>query len=59
MHTKVIPDTKKVTLRGIVNETVERGSIVSTDEFISYKRLLQNGLWRRVASMQESNLRLF
>jgi transposase-like protein len=35
MHTEVIPDTKKVTLRAIVNETVQKGSIVSTDELAS------------------------
>jgi transposase len=43
LHTKVIPDTKKVTLRGIVNETVEKGSIVSTDEYVSYNLLKGDG----------------
>jgi hypothetical protein len=33
LHTDVIADTTKVTLRAIVNETLEKGSIVSTDEY--------------------------
>ena len=36
IHAEAIPDVKKVTLRAVVNGTVEKGSIVSTDEFISY-----------------------
>lgn len=43
MFTRVIPDVKKVTLRGVVNETVEKGSIVSTDEYVSYNLLKDDG----------------
>jgi transposase len=43
MHTEVIPDVKKVTLRGIVNQTVEKGSTVSTDELNSYNLLKGDG----------------
>ena len=43
IHTEVIPDTKKVTLRAIVNETVEKGSTVSTDELNSYGLLKGDG----------------
>jgi transposase-like protein len=43
MHTQVIPDVKKATLRGIINQTVERGSIVSTDELNSYNLLKGDG----------------
>jgi transposase-like protein len=43
LNTEVIKDTKKATLRGIVNETVEKGSIVSTDEYESYNLLRGDG----------------
>jgi transposase len=43
IHTEVIPDTKKTTLRAIVNETVEKGAIVSTDEFVSDGLLKDDG----------------
>jgi transposase-like protein len=43
MFTEVIPDVKKATLREIVNETVEKGSIVSTDEYVSYGLLNADG----------------
>src|ERR1700679_4387453 len=43
MHTQVIPDVKKATLRGIVNQVVEKGSTVSTDELISYNLLKGDG----------------
>jgi transposase-like protein len=43
MRTKVIPDVKKATLRSIVAETVERSSIVSTDELVSYGLLKGDG----------------
>ena len=35
-HTEVIPNVKKATLRTVVNERVEKGSTVSTDELMSY-----------------------
>ena len=43
IHAEAIPDVKKITLRAIVNETVEKGSIVSTDEFVSYGLLKGDG----------------
>jgi transposase len=43
MPTQVIPDVKKATLRGIVNQVVEKGSTVSTDELISYNLLSGDG----------------
>lgn len=39
----VVPDVKKETLREIVNETVEPGSIVSTDELMNYNLLEPDG----------------
>lgn len=41
--TQVVPDAKMPTLRAIVNENVEKGSIVSTDEFGSYGLLKWDG----------------
>jgi transposase-like protein len=43
MFTEVIPNAKKATLREVVNRTVEKGSIVSTDEFASYGLLKGDG----------------
>jgi transposase-like protein/ribosomal protein L37AE/L43A len=43
VETKVIPDVKKVTLRGVVLDHVERGSTVSTDELASYNLLKGDG----------------
>lgn len=43
MATEVIPDVRKVTLREIVNERVEPGSTVSTDELMSYGLLEGDG----------------
>jgi transposase len=40
---QVIPDIKKVTLRGVVLDNVEPGSIVSTDELMSYGLLTGDG----------------
>ncbi len=40
---QVIPDVKKATLRGVVLENVEPGSIVSTDELMSYGLLEGDG----------------
>jgi transposase-like protein len=40
---QVIPDVKKATLRGVVLEKVEPGSIVSTDELMSYGLLEGDG----------------
>jgi transposase len=41
--TAVIPDLKKPTLRAVVNENVEKGSVVSTDELYSYGLLEGDG----------------
>jgi transposase-like protein/predicted RNA-binding Zn-ribbon protein involved in translation (DUF1610 family) len=43
MIAEVIPDVRKPTLRGVVNERVERGSTVSTDELYSYGLLTDDG----------------
>ena len=43
MKTVVIPNVKKTTLREIVNEQVEKGAIVSTDELFSYNLLTGDG----------------
>jgi transposase len=43
LATKVIPDVKKATLRGVVLDNVEPGSVVSTDEFMSYGLLSGDG----------------
>lgn len=40
---KVVPDVKKVTLQGALTDVVEEGSIVSTDEFMSYGLLTEDG----------------
>lgn len=40
---QVIPDIKKATLRGVVLDKVEAGSIVSTDELMSYGLLTGDG----------------
>jgi transposase len=40
---QVIPDIKKATLRGVVLDNVEPGSIVSTDELLSYGLLTGDG----------------
>lgn len=40
---QVIPDVKKETLRGVVLDRVEKGSIVSTDELYSYNLLEGDG----------------
>jgi transposase len=41
--TQIIPDVKKATLRGVVNANVEKGSVVSTDELMSYGLLTGDG----------------
>lgn len=41
--TEVIPDVKKQTLRGVVLENVKPGSVVSTDELMSYGLLTDDG----------------
>jgi hypothetical protein len=41
--TAIIPDVKKPALRGVVNEVVEKGSVVSTDELYSYNLLTGDG----------------
>ena len=38
-----IPDVKKQTLRAVVNVSVEKGSVVSTDELMSYGLLNGDG----------------
>lgn len=42
VNTKVIPDTKAKTLKPIIEEMVEKGSIVVTDEWNGYKGLNGN-----------------
>lgn len=41
--TQIIPDVKKPTLRAVVNANVEKGSVVSTDELMSYGLLAGDG----------------
>lgn len=41
--TQIILDVKKPTLRAVVNANVERGSVVSTDELMSYGLLTGDG----------------
>ena len=43
IQTAVIPDVKKDTLRGVVLDSVETGSTVSTDELYSYGLLTGDG----------------
>jgi transposase len=43
MKAVVIPDVKKDTLRGVVLDNVEAGSVVSTDELVSYNLLSGDG----------------
>lgn len=43
MRTVVIPDVKKATLRGVTLANVEKGSVVSTDELMSYGLLNGDG----------------
>jgi transposase len=43
MRAEVIPDIKKGTLRGVVTRSVAPGSIVSTDELMSYGLLAGDG----------------
>jgi transposase-like protein len=39
----VVPDTKKKTITPIIEETVEKGSHIHTDEYLSYSGLSQKG----------------
>ncbi|WP_193189051.1 IS1595 family transposase [Nisaea sediminum] len=43
VHAQVIPDIKLKTLKGVVDEKVEKGSLVSTDELMSYGLLTGDG----------------
>jgi hypothetical protein len=43
LTTEVIPDVKKATLRDVVNRNVEPGSVVSTNELMSYGLLEGDG----------------
>lgn len=43
IQTEVVPDTTLATLRDVVTDNVERGSIVSTDEYRSYSLLEKAG----------------
>lgn len=43
MRTEVIPNVKKATLRDVVLKNVEKGSVVSTDELMSYGLLTDDG----------------
>jgi|ERR1022692_1159511 transposase-like protein len=42
MHTRVVPDTKATTLKPIISEMMENGSIVVTDEWLGYSNLSEN-----------------
>ena len=42
MHTHVVPDTKATTLKPIINEMMQDGSIVITDEWLGYSNLSAN-----------------
>lgn len=50
MKAKVIPNVKKETLRGVVLQSVEPGSMVSTDELYSYNLLTSDGYQHGVVS---------
>lgn len=43
VETKIIPNVRMVTLRGVVLDHVEKGSIVSTDELSAYNLLKRDG----------------
>ena len=43
LRTKVVPNAKRETLRALVKENVAPGSIVSSDEFVSYGLLVPDG----------------
>ena len=43
IHTEIIPDAKKSTLQPIVEENVEKGATVYTDEWVSYNGLTEAG----------------
>lgn len=43
IQTEIIPNVKKPTLREAVNKNVEKGTIVSTDELLSYGLLTDDG----------------
>jgi transposase-like protein len=43
VETKIVPDVRKVTLRGVVLDHVEKGATVSTDELSSYNLLKGDG----------------
>ncbi len=43
VETKIIPNVRMVTLRGVVLDHVERGSTVSTDELSAYNLLKRDG----------------
>lgn len=43
MKAQIIPNVKKDTLRDVVLDNVEPGSIVSTDELVSYGLLTGDG----------------
>jgi len=43
MQSVVIPNVKKPTLRAVVNDRVEKGATVSTDELFSYGLLTGDG----------------
>ena len=42
VHTQVVPNTQAATLKPIINNMVERGSIIVTDEWKAYKGLSRN-----------------
>jgi len=40
---RIVPDVKRKTLRPLIAANVEAGSVISSDEFISYKKLAEMG----------------
>jgi transposase-like protein len=42
MYTKVVPDTKATTLKPIISDMMENGSIVITDEWLGYSNLSED-----------------
>ncbi len=58
MHTEVIPDIKKATLRDVMLRNVEKGSTVSTDELMSYGLLTGDGYTHGVVNTRAERVEL-
>jgi transposase-like protein len=43
LHTEIVPDASRKSLRDVVLKTIEPGTTVSTDEWVSYKLLKTDG----------------